>query len=127
MYFSVRKCTPTCWARFSISRNGLGNRAEVKDISTLRPAPSTEFRGGSCCNSQMGWRPHICKILPGCITAHSKTHISLHATMLVWWLGLAADEDWDWGFGEWKCLQQAWKLLQMTTLNHVNVSYMSSG
>ena len=53
---------------------------------TLRLAPSTEFRGGSCRDSQIGWRPHICKVWPGCIKAHSKTPTHLHTLgwRLVW-------------------------------------------
>ena len=78
----MHKYTLTCWPRFPISRNDLQNQDEVKDISTLRPAPSTEFRGGSCCDSQIGWGPHICKVLPRCITAHSKTPTNLHITVL---------------------------------------------
>ena len=68
----------TYWPRFSISNNDSGNEVEVRDISTLRPAPSTECRGGSCCDSQMGWGPHICKVLPGRITTEIKTHIGEH-------------------------------------------------
>ena len=73
----------TYWPRFSISRNDLGNQAEIKDISTLRPAPSTEFEGGSGCNSQIGWGPHVCKVLAGCISVHSRIPINLHNTILV--------------------------------------------
>ena len=59
-------------------------------MDTLRPAPSTEFRGGSCRDSQIGWRPHICKALPGCIIAHSKTPVNLHTTGLAGdWCGCA--------------------------------------
>ena len=72
----------TFWPRFSTSRNDLGNQAEIKDISTLRLAPSTEFRGGSCCGSQIGWGGHIFKILPRCIPAHSKTPTKSHITGL---------------------------------------------
>ena len=61
--------------------NFLGNQAEIKDISTLRPGPGTEFRGSSCSDSQIGWGPHIFKVLPGCIKAHSKTAMSEHATL----------------------------------------------
>ena len=68
-----------------MNRNDLGNQAEVKDTSTLRPAPSTEFRGGSHCDSQVGWGPNIYKVLPRCITAHSKTPTNLHITVLHWW------------------------------------------
>ena len=32
----------------------LGHRVEVKEILTLRPAPSTELQGRSCCDSQIG-------------------------------------------------------------------------
>ncbi len=48
---------------------------------TLRPAPSTEFQGGSCCGGEIGWGPHICKVLPGCITADSKTPMGEHVTL----------------------------------------------
>ena len=34
-------------------RNDPGNPVEVKNMFTLRPAPSTEFEGGSCCDSQV--------------------------------------------------------------------------
>ena len=34
----------------------------MKDISTLRPAPGTEFQGGSQCDSQTGREAHICKV-----------------------------------------------------------------
>jgi len=40
-------------------------RALVEQIGTLRPAPRTEFRGGSCCGSQIGWRGHIYNFLQG--------------------------------------------------------------
>ena len=48
---------------------------------TLRPAPSTEFQGGPCCSSQIDWGPNICKVLPGCITADSKTPMDEHVTL----------------------------------------------
>ena len=63
----------TFWPRFPISRKDSGNWVEVQDMLTLRPAPRTEFRGGSHCDSQIGWRGHICKIWPGCVTLNSKT------------------------------------------------------
>ena len=69
----------TFWPRFPICRNHLGNLVEVKDMLTSRPAPSTEFRGGSCLDSQIGWRPNIFKVLPGCIKAYSKTPIHLQS------------------------------------------------
>ena len=72
-YFSVHEYRTTFWPRFAISRNDLGNLVKVKDMFTLRPAPGTEFRSGSCCGSQIGWGPHICKVLSGCTTADSKT------------------------------------------------------
>ena len=68
---------------------------------TLRPAPSTEFRGGSCRDSQIGWRPHICKVLPGCIRTHSKTPMNGNGLILDWGLKvgtrLAVGLSWDWG------------------------------
>ncbi len=66
----------TFWPWFAISRNDLGNLVKVKDMFTLRPAPGTEFRGGSCCGCQIGWGPHICKVLSGCISADSKTPVA---------------------------------------------------
>ena len=89
----------TFWPRFAISRNDLGNWVKVKDMFTLRPAPSTEFRGGSCCGSQIGWGPHICKVLPGCIIAHSKTPINIHVTVLHSGLGTEVGWGWGWGWG----------------------------
>ena len=71
----------TFWPRFQSSSNDPGNGVEVKGIFTLRPAPRTEFRGGSHCDSQIGWGPYIFKVLPGCITADSKTPMSEHATL----------------------------------------------
>ena len=68
----------TFWPRFAISRNDLGNLVKVKDVFTLRPAPSTEFEGGSQCDSQIRWEAHICKFLPGCLTADSKTPMDEH-------------------------------------------------
>ena len=70
-----------CWPNFSISTHDLGNQAEIKDISTLTPGPGTEFRGGSRSDSQIGWGTHIFKVLPGCITADSKTPMRQHATL----------------------------------------------
>ena len=56
--------------------NALTNQVEVKDITTLRPGPCKEFRSGSHCGSEIGWGCHICKKMPGCIKAHSKTLIN---------------------------------------------------
>ena len=63
----------TCRPRFSSLRNVLENWIQIKDVLTWRPAPSTEFGRGSCCHSQIGWRPYICKVLPGCVITHFKT------------------------------------------------------
>ena len=78
MHLSVLKHRMTFWPRFPISRNDLGNWLEVEDMLTLCPIPSTEFRGGSCRDSEIGWRLHICKDSPGCIIAHAKTPVNLH-------------------------------------------------
>ncbi len=53
----------------------------MKDMFNLRPAPSTEFRGHSCCGSQIGWGPNSCEVLPGCITADSKTPMGEHVML----------------------------------------------
>ena len=50
MYFSVLEYRMTFWPSFPASRNDLGNWARVKDMITSL-ARSTEFRGGSCCDS----------------------------------------------------------------------------
>ena len=44
-------------------------------MGAFRPVPSTEFRGGSCCDSHFAWRYNIFKILPGGVETHSKTPI----------------------------------------------------
>ena len=90
------KFSVTFWPRFSTSRNDSWNWVEVKDILTLRPAPSTEFRGGSHCDSQIGWGPHICKVLPGCIITHSKTPMNLHIIVLFWALRRDRTGGWGW-------------------------------
>ena len=63
-----------------ISRNDLGNQIKIVDISTSRPASGAAFRGGSCCDGQIGWGPHICKVLPGCMIARSKTPTHVYGT-----------------------------------------------
>ena len=76
---------------------------------TLRLAPSTEIRGGSCCGSQIAWGCHICKVLPGCIITHSKTPINIHVTVLHSGLGTGVGEvGWGWdgvemGTGDGEC------------------------
>ena len=37
------------------------SRSRNKNIRAFRPAPSTELRGGTCCDSHVGWRYNICK------------------------------------------------------------------
>ena len=39
-------------------KNDLGDWVKIKDMSTLRTAPTTEFQGGSCCDSRIGWKPN---------------------------------------------------------------------
>jgi len=38
-----------------VSKNDPRFQVEEKDIGAFRPAPSTEFRGGTCCGSHFGW------------------------------------------------------------------------
>ena len=64
-----------------MSRNDLGNLVKVKHVFTLRPAPSTEFEGGSQCDSQIHWEAHICKVLQGYITEDSETPMDEHVTL----------------------------------------------
>ena len=88
---------------------------------TLRSAPSTEFGGGSCRDSRIGWRPHICQVLPGCMISHSKTLVNLHTTGLPgdWcgcagvgmevgsaWdvVGMGGGHGWWGGDGWWRCV-----------------------
>ena len=80
----MHKITLTFRPRFSFSRNDKGNHVRVEDICTLRPAPRTQFRGGSCRDNQIGWRPYICKVLPGCMRTHSKTPINGNVLVLDW-------------------------------------------
>ena len=85
------------WPRFSSSRTALGNRVEVKDMFTLRAALSIEFKGGSCCGSQIVWGSHICRVLLRCKIAHSRTPISVCVTI---WVRVLEMEGW--GAGTWK-------------------------
>jgi hypothetical protein len=64
---------------FSNSRD-VGIVVKVKDICTLSSAPGAEFRGDSPCDNQIGWEVNIFKVLPGCITADSKTLMGEHVT-----------------------------------------------
>ena len=45
-----------------ISRNSFTNQVPIEGIRTLRPAPRSEFQGGSYSGSQIGWGDHICKV-----------------------------------------------------------------
>ena len=72
----------TFWPRLAISGNELRNLVKVKEMFNLRPAPATEFQGGSCCGSQIGWRLDIRKILAGCTRTYSKAPRNTHSTGL---------------------------------------------
>ena len=50
-------------------------------------APGTEFRGACCCGSEIGWVPHIYKVLSGSIT-RILTPINTCVTVLDCALGL---------------------------------------
>ena len=102
MYFSVFKHRMTFWPRLAISRSDLGNWFKVKDVFTLRLAPSTEFRSGSCCNNNCLRRPNICKVLPGCLETHPEKPINLQ--LKDWGLrsgGVGWGREWEWGLGDW--------------------------
>ena len=83
----------------------------------LRPAPSPEFWCGSCSHSQISWRYHIGKVLPGSVITHSKTPQEYTNTGCGWdwlgWVGLGGD-GWGWvvmggirmGAGRDSCGQQ---------------------
>ena len=90
LYFNVLESRMRFWPRFAISRNDVRNWVKVKDMFTLRPAPSTTNRGGSCCDSQIGCRRNISKVLRECVIMHSKTPIGVHVTVLVWGYGCGA-------------------------------------
>ena len=75
MYLRVLKYRMTFWPN---SRNRPGNWVEVRDMLTWDRLLAQD------------WRPHICKVLPGCIIVHSKTPANLHTTDLAWdWCGCA--------------------------------------
>ena len=59
--------------RFDDSRIPPRYQVEENDLGAFRPGPCTEFRCGSCCDSHLSWRHHICKMLPGGVETHSKT------------------------------------------------------
>ena len=46
---------------------------QYQGFGTLRPAPSTEFRGGSCCASHFLWGAIFAFLLPGGSETYSKT------------------------------------------------------
>ena len=93
----------TFWPRFAVSRYDLGNLVKVEDMFTLRPAPSTKIRGGSCCGSQIGSWPNIFKVLSGCKRTHSKIPTNIHATALHSGLGTV-----DWGLGGGDVVRMGW-------------------
>ena len=99
--------------RFSFLRNVSENRVKIKDVFISRPAPSTEFRRGSCCHSQIGWRPYICKVLPGCVITHSKTpqEYTYCSSALGTWDRGGVGMQWGWvGMGAWNdCLVSFWE------------------
>jgi hypothetical protein len=118
----------TFWPRFSISRNDLRNRVKVEDMCTLRPAPSTEFRGGSCCDSQIGWGPHTCKVLPGGIIAESKTPVNIHVEL---WLGngaggwrQAGGRDWGMRGEDLNYVIFCWITLMYVKLHYLTLFYV---
>lgn len=50
----------------------------------VSPRDTEQFQDGSRWDGKIGWVHHICKVLPGCITAHSKTPTDLCITGLHW-------------------------------------------
>ena len=78
-YFSVLPYRMAFWPRLAFFRNDPHNCVNIRDLFTSRLAPSTGFRGSSCCDSQISWRRRIRKVLPGRTISHSKTPINLLA------------------------------------------------
>jgi len=58
--------------RSYICRKSSRLQVEEKDIRAFRPAPSTEFRGGTCCGSHLGWGAYLQNLSRG-VETHSKT------------------------------------------------------
>ena len=48
-------------------------QVETRHFETLRPVPRTEFRSGSCYDSQISWGHHFRKVLQERVETHSKT------------------------------------------------------
>ena len=55
---------------------------KLKDVLTLRPAPSTEFSRDLSCDNDMSWDASVCKVLPRCIIMHPETSTNTHARVL---------------------------------------------
>ena len=82
------------------SRNELGNWVKFENLFTSTPGPSTAFRGGSCCDTEIVWKPNICNVLARCITTHSKTPKTI--LLLQVWQEIVMDGlgwEWRWGGG----------------------------
>ena len=109
---SVHEITATFWPRFSFHRND-----QSEYVWTSRPAPEAELRGGSCSDSQIAWRGHICITLLGCMRLSSKTLREGHAEVGTW-----ARKYWqDWGLGwGWgmvgRCWGRNWHTLEYVTI-----------
>ena len=67
----------TSWAGFEGSRNYSRAHIKNKDIGAFRPAPSMKLRCGSCWDRHLGWRGHICIMLPGRVESQSKALVNI--------------------------------------------------
>ena len=48
-------------------------QVENKNLGAIGPGSCAEFWCGSCCDSHLSWRHHICKQMQGGVETHSKT------------------------------------------------------
>ena len=117
----MHNLTMTFWTKFSFSRSDLRNSVETKDIFTLRPAPGTEVRGGSCCDSQIDWRPNHCKALQGCIRTHSKTPVNGNVLVLDWGRKVGTGLAVGIGLGLGGVWREAYVKIRKNTIIHFNI------
>ena len=100
-YLSVTECRMAFCQTIAHSRNELGNWVKFENMFTSTPGPCTAFRGGSCCDTEIGWKHNICNVVARCTTTHSKTLKKLHITGLAGdchgWGGVGMEMGWRWG------------------------------
>ena len=100
LYGIHRILDPGSWPRFANVRNDFTNRVKILDLGAFGPGSGVKFRRGSRCDSQIGWKAHFCKVLPGRLKTHSMDPLS--PTCAMWILD---PESWIQDPGPWNILE----------------------